>query len=156
MIVPTFILTIGLIDDLLTKKVHNALVAFLFVIAAIFTLLQGQVVTGLFGLIAAVAIFFPLFALRVIGAGDAKLMMVFGLATSAPTIVSVALYALVWAGVFGVTKMALSQNWQAIKNVAGHFATCFRLPVAATESLPMTFPLLLGWLTYLHLQGLSS
>lgn len=155
MIVPTFILASGLIDDLLAKKVHNALVTPLFVGATAFCLTQGNLAEGGLGLIAATAIFFPLFALRVLGAGDAKLMMVFGVATSPETVFYVALYGLIWAGVFGVTKMALAQNWASLRQVSSHVASGFRVPLAASESLPMTFPLLLGWLTYIHLQGLG-
>lgn len=156
MILATFLLTSGLIDDLLTRKVHNGLFVGLLIVAALSSLLQGVILQGVMGLGLAVALLLPLYAFRVLGAGDVKLMMAFGMATSMEAVLFVSLYGLVWAAVFGLTKMALTKNWGAFLAAPKMFLSGFHWRTAKTLAIPMTFPLLLGWLSFLTLKGVGA
>src|SRR5688572_11150512 len=98
-LVPTFILLAGVVDDLRSRKVHNWLVGILLVLAVTFQLLnQGWfgLQQGALGAGTALAVGFPLVLVRLMGAGDLKLMLAFGMATSWNVTLTVLFWALLW------------------------------------------------------------
>ncbi len=153
MIFPTLLLTTGLIDDLLNRKVHNIVSMVLLALALGHSLAGGNLWVGFLGLGAAFVLLFPLFALRVVGAGDVKLMMAFGMATSKEAVASVIFYGMIWAALFGVTKLLVAGEQRNLLQLPKMVLSGFHQKFTSVTQLPMTFPLVLGWLSHLHLTG---
>lgn len=61
--------------DLRSGRIPNALTGSMMVLGLVFALVQGAVVDAIFGIGLAFAIHFPLWLLRVVKAGDVKLLM---------------------------------------------------------------------------------
>jgi prepilin peptidase CpaA len=107
--------------DVSTSRIPNALT---FTTAALGLLFHVLAPAGagwshaLLGLIAGLAVFFPMFALGAMGAGDVKLMAAVGAWIGALSILNVALYGSVAGGVLAVI-VALRQRYltQALTNV---------------------------------------
>ena len=81
---PTICLLVAVIDDLMTKKYHNWLFISSFVVAlfvSIYFYGSQFFQTSLMGLLTSLFFLLPLVLAHVVGAGDLKLMLVFGLAT---------------------------------------------------------------------------
>lgn len=151
-LLPSSILLAGATTDLWRRKVPNALVIVGFTVTFAWVGwnkgLPGLTM-GFLGCLAALAFHLPLVMTRVLGAGDMKLMMVFGLATHWQTVLTVAVWALLWGAVFGLLRAMLSGHLIALlKNT---LALASRNKPAATQLnyIPYTIALCFGWLTHL-------
>lgn len=150
-LVATFTLVAGLVDDLRSKKVHNALVLSLFGVVLLssfyFRGFDGAA-TGLGAMLLALIMTIPLFAFGVIGGGDVKLFAVFALAVDPSSMFFTFVYSLIWGGLFGLTRALLNhQLLTLVRNTVR--ATRQRLHVQELHKIPYTFALLLGWFTQL-------
>jgi prepilin peptidase CpaA len=115
---------------------------------------QGAVFS-LLGLVTGLAVFFPVFALGAMGAGDVKLMAALGAWLGLGTIVPVALYCALAGGVLAlVVAMAHGYLRQALRNIASLFmfwrvAGVRPMPALTLEQgtgprLPYALPIFVG------------
>jgi prepilin peptidase CpaA len=107
--------------DVSTSRIPNALTFTTAVLAILFHAFAPSGSgwsTALLGLFAGLVVFFPLFALGAMGAGDVKLMAAVGTWIGATSILYVALYASVAGGVLALI-VALRKRYlrQALSNV---------------------------------------
>ena len=119
--VVVLIVVVACLSDIVTARVPNALTFTAAALALAFHAFApqgGGVLVGMTGLLAGLAVFFPLFALGAMGAGDVKLMAAMGAWLGWKTIIFVALYASLAGGVLALI-VALRRNYlrQALRNV---------------------------------------
>lgn len=111
---------------------------------------------ALFGALAGLAVFLPLYALRAMGAGDVKLMAAIGSFIGPATLVNVALCVLVMGGVLAVGRMLWRGN---SRKVLGNVGTVLLPPFStgvprfnpATQSadrMPYVLAIAAGLLAY--------
>ena len=113
--------TLACIWDLKTSRIPNWLTFTAATAALLFHVFapQGRGLTGaISGLLVGLALFFPVFALRAMGAGDVKLLAALGAWLGAATVVWVALYASVAGGVLALLVMiARGYLKQGLRNI---------------------------------------
>lgn len=152
---PTFILIVGMVDDLRSRKVHNWLtvglaVFALLVVGIVFKLAglqQGALGAGL-----AFALCLPLFMAKIMGGGDLKLFTAFGLATDWNTVFWVLIYSFIWGALMGVFKALLSgAGMQLLKNTMSLLARNVDKEKLELQKVPYTVALFFGWLTHVSL-----
>lgn len=158
-IVTASVLVIAAIDDLRSRKIHNNLLLFLLplvLISVFFIKGAGGLLPAFAGMLTAAVIGLPLNLAKVIGGGDLKLLMVFGLTLNAQGVVFSFFYALPWALLMGVIKMALDKN---LKGFAFNLFSIVKMKKPETQNLhtvPFSIALIFGWLTFvLTLKGVS-
>lgn len=111
--------------DLKTSRIPNWLTGSAAAVAVLFHALSpdGQgVAAALGGLVVGLLVFFPIFALGAMGAGDVKLLAALGAWVGWYPVIYVALYGSIAGGVIGLL-IALSRGYlvQALRNLAGLF-----------------------------------
>lgn len=153
--VATLSLVAGLVDDLRSRKVHNALLLSLFpiVLAAnlYFRGMDGALI-GIGAFLLALILTLPLFAARIFGGGDVKLFAVFALCVDPSTMFYTLVFSLVWGAVFGLTRAALQRQILSLVRATYRAARRQRTPRhESIHPIPYTFALLLGWFTQLTL-----
>jgi len=159
LIIPTLILFLGVIDDLRSRKVHNRLVVALMVAAALSSLAIWGLNGLIFGLIAAlvaIVIGVPLVIAGVIGAGDMKLMVAFGLATSWTAVMWVFIYSLIWGALLGVFRAILRGEGRMLFVSTMSVAMFKKGSPLPLQKIPYTVALFFGWLTLLSLTHMGS
>lgn len=153
-VVPSLILLTGVVDDLRSRKVHNALVVGLFGAALLGQItyfgLEGVKQGGL-GVAAALVSCIPLVLARVIGAGDMKLMVAFGMATTWPAVLTVVLWSLVWGAVLGLTRAIVAGDFSRLLTSTYLLTTKAKPSESSLHKIPYTIALLFGWMSYLIL-----
>ncbi len=175
--VATTILLVGVADDLRSRKFHNWLflvcTALGFAASGIFNG-WGSLPHAAIAFLVGVAVMLPMVLLRIIGAGDMKLLAAFGTATADwRIVVSVALLALFWGALFGFVQVLVKRQGRELAHNLAHIVLSQNqaLNKAATGSptqengqtkghglelhkIPYTFALLLGWLSHVSAGGL--
>lgn len=157
LVLPTLLLLAGVITDVRSRKVYNWMVIAGFILALVQVLyfsgvagLAPAVMAALLGMILTL----PLVLIGVLGAGDMKLLMAFGMATSYAAVISVTLYSFVWAAVFGLIHAILSKQ---IVSVGRNMLALSRgqKPDAVTlHKIPFTVAMAVAWGTFvLSLKG---
>lgn len=102
------LLVAALVTDLLWGKIYNALTfPFLFLGLALRFGLEGRAagLDSLLAVAAAFALYFPFWRLKVIAAGDVKLLMAFGAWTQAMAVIQVGLISIVIGALVGLYLM---------------------------------------------------
>ena len=158
-IVPSFILLAGVVDDLRSRKVHNWLVGVLVVVAMAFQLFtQGWagVQQGALGIGAAMVVGVPLVIFKLMGAGDMKLMLAFGMATSWKTTVAVMVLAIVWGALLGLIRAVVAGEFKKLMLSTYNVALKKAAPSSQLHKIPYTVALFFGWLTHLVLARLPG
>lgn len=154
-LVPSLILLAGVINDVLTRKVHNALALVGMGVGGFYAFYLGgldQLIVGFLAMFVVLALYVPLFLLKVLGGGDLKLMLAFAISTNWQTVLSVTMSAMVWALVLGLVRATLDGKIvNVFKNVVQMIST--KNPVAPEKlnRIPMTVALFFGWMSYLAL-----
>ncbi len=151
-VVATFILIAGLVDDLYSRKVHNALIVFLFFTALLTSFYFAgldKILTGFSAMLIALIMTIPLFALRVLGGGDIKLFAVFSLTVDPNSMFWTLVYSFIWGALFGLTRAALQKELLALVRNTYKITSRQRIHVNQLHKIPYTFALLLGWFTQL-------
>ena len=139
------------VDDLRSRKIHNHLILFLFPVAlGGVVLINGPqgLLPAFTGMLTGLIIGLPLNLAKVIGGGDLKLLIVFGLTVNAAGVFFSFLYALPWALLMGVVKMALDKN---LKEFGFNLFFLVKLKKPESKSLhtiPFSIALIFGWLTF--------
>jgi prepilin peptidase CpaA len=99
------ILAIAVVNDCRTRRIPNKLIIAGLALGTLCSLVDNGLAGGLksiLGAALALAIFFPMFALRLLGAGDVKLMTVVGSFTGASALLSITLYTFILGGVLAI------------------------------------------------------
>jgi Flp pilus assembly protein protease CpaA len=152
-ILPSLILAAGAANDLYNQKVHNWLFLICLGCGLLYSIAFGGfsgLLDGLGGLLAALVTTLPLVLIRVLGAGDLKIFMAFGLTLSWQVVVSVAVYALFAAAAIGFLQVTFSgQLISTIKNMYCFLHPAYKVENQKLHRIPYTVALLLGWAMYL-------
>lgn len=160
MALATFTLIAGVVDDLRSRKVHNALLLALlplvFLLSFYFRGWEGSLLGG-GAFLLALMVTIPLFMMGILGGGDVKLFALFSFCLDPVSMLWTLIYSLLWGAVFGLTRAALQKQLLALVRVTYRAATRQRVQTQELHKMPYTFSLLLGWftqLTILHTGGL--
>jgi len=157
--IATLTLVAGMVDDLRSRKVHNALVLALLAMVVLSSLyFRGfeDSFVGVGSMLLALIITIPLFAVRILGGGDVKLFSVFALAIDPVSMFWTLVYSFIWGGLFGVTRAVLSKQLLALVRNTHKAARRQKIEAQELHKIPYTFALLLGWftqLTFLRIAG---
>ncbi len=152
-IVATFVLTVGFVDDLRSRKVHNSVVLALLSATIVISLyargIEGSL-TGVTAFLLALVITIPLFTLRVIGGGDVKLFAVFALALEPMSTFWTLIYSVIWGAVFGLVHVSLHRQLPTlVRNTLRTVSSRHKVQAQELQKIPYTFAYLLGWFTQL-------
>ncbi|MGE3973863.1 MAG: prepilin peptidase [Bdellovibrionales bacterium] len=152
-IFPFMLLSLAVIEDLKQRKVRNNFIIVSFVMALVLLLLQEGIQglpVGMLSLVAAFGVGFPLFLLRVVGAGDVKLLMVLALNLDWNAVLTVACASLVWGALLGIIQILLKKQGHVLaQNLVSIMKTRTALQSQELHHIPFTVALLLGWLTHI-------
>ncbi len=152
---PLSLLTLGVFQDLKMRKVRNEFIVIGFFMALILLLINEGVSglpIGLLSLVAALGIGFPLYLLKIVGAGDVKLLMVLSLNLDWNAVLVVGTSALIWGALLGVFQMLLKkQIGYLVSNLVTVLRTRTGLESKELHHIPFTVALLFGWLTHVTL-----
>ncbi len=155
--------------DMKARKVPNRLVLAGIVIGLLAQafLLDGEgIVSALKGLAFGFGLFLPLYLLRVMGAGDVKLMALVGCFTGSPAIFGVVLCTLLAGGVLSlVFALKLKMARQMLSNsifmvlpgaakIAGDKVSANSVGVNSVGTLPYAMAIAVGTAAYLVWQGI--
>ena len=154
LLVPTSILLAGVIDDLRSRKVHNWLVLSALVVALTFQVYSGGWETTQWGLLGFATAFFiclPLVLTKMLGAGDMKLLMAFGLATNITSVIGVTLFSFIWGAILGILQAILRGEIKSLLINTIKIAGMRAVPTTEYHKVPYTVALFFGWLTQLTL-----
>ncbi len=159
LLVSSFILLAGVVDDLRSRKIHNQLVLVLAGISILSSVLIGgwpMLQQGLWAALAAFGLCLPLVMMKALGGGDLKLLVAFGFSSQWTSIFWILVYAMVWGLLLGLIKSVLDGQLKAVlKNTLQLASGILRkAPAPTTNSLhhiPFSVALFFGWLTYLTL-----
>ena len=150
LVAPTIILIAGAIDDIRTRKVHNKLVLVLALIGLLSSVaiyqMDGLAQGGLAAIVA-LLILLPMVAAKILGAGDMKLMVAFGLASEPWTVVWTITYAMVIGALFGLVRAALSGQLKSMLQNTFKIMSKTGPKKQDLIQIPFTVPLLFGWIT---------
>ncbi len=157
-VIATLILIVGVVDDFRTRKFHNWLFLVCSGVALGAVIIAGGIAgvhQGVFGFLAGFVALLPLVLMRILGAGDMKLMAAFGIVAGWTAVVNVAVYSLIWGAVFGLLVIVLKGQLRGtLANMASIATLKERQGVELQlHKIPYTVALLMGWLTQLTLQG---
>lgn len=152
--VATFTLVAGMVDDLRSRKIHNALVLplLIFVFAANFYFrgFEGFLI-GCGSMLLALVATIPLFAFGILGGGDVKLFAAFALAVDPISMGYTLIYSFVWGAIFGLTRAALQRQLMMLVRNTYKIARRQRVEAPQLQKIPYSFAMLLGWFTQLTL-----
>lgn len=152
----TAILLAGVVDDLRSRKFHNWLFIACLVVALATTFAREGIhgwITASLGFLAAFLFLLPFVLLKILGAGDLKLLAAFGAASNWQITLSVALFSFAWGAIFGVTNVLVrGQHTQLVKNIT-HLGLARTSTGLQLHRIPYTVAFLLGWLTVLARGG---
>lgn len=155
-LVPTLILLIGVVDDIWTKKFHNKLFVGSLVFAGVFCLATGgltQLGIGIISFVTVFVVMVPMVLLKIVGAGDLKLMLAFGLASNWQDVLGVLMFSLLWALVFGLIKAALDKKLLLVFKNVGNMVSKKSVDMNSLHRIPYTVPLFFGWMSQLVNEG---
>lgn len=158
-ITASFVLLAGMLDDFLTRKVHNWLILSTFAIAIVTSLYAPENWSAFLqihalGFLAAIALTLPLVWIGWLGSGDMKLLAVFGwIAGTHPTLNVIGL-AFLWAAIWGLVLVAVSGNSRIYLTNIKNILIFRKSSSLKLQAMPFTAPIFLGWLSYLRLESL--
>ncbi len=148
----TLSLVAGVVDDLRSRKVHNALLLVLLPIVVVgsfyFRGWEGTAV-GLLSFGLGLCLTIPLFLGRVLGGGDVKLFALFAFCVDANSMFYTLVFSILWGGVFVVTRAAIQAQLLTLLRNTYQVIQRRRPERQQILAIPYTFALLLGWFTHL-------
>ena len=153
-IVSGFILSLGVLDDLRSRKIHNVLLLSLFP----FTILSVFLCNGFSWSVlwvssqsALLALFLGLclYIVKAIGGGDLKLYFLVAFTWDAQTTGWVLVYALPMSLLFGVVRTILKGEGKTLFLNVLSLVQFKKVKKTQLQTFPFSVALLLGWLSYL-------
>lgn len=158
MLVATVILVAGVTDDLRSRKYHNRLFLVSLVIGGVSALvLDGAtgIPLALLGLVVGTAVLLPFVLLKMVGAGDMKLMAVFGLVAGYASVVPVLAYGMVWGALFGVVRIFVNGQGRMFATNLVSIVLLKERKGLELHRMPFTIAILMGWLSHLVTRGMQ-
>ena len=119
------VLAVATVDDIRTRRVHNAVLLGLTLISVVVVFYFNGwpgLEKGLIGFVAGFALYFPLAWMGVVGGGDLKLMAVLGISVGAMDTLLIGVIALVWGALLGVIQVLLNHDFKALMKNIGNLA----------------------------------
>lgn len=158
-IVATALLIAGVIDDLRSRKVHNWLIVVGAVLATLVTIVThgwSGVLMGIAGFCTATVLMLPLVILKIVGAGDMKLVMVVGIVSDWHPITETILLAIFVGAILGIFRTCLQGEGKLlIQNSINIFLRREKSRTLQLHTIPYTVALFLGWLSHLSLTSIG-
>lgn len=152
-VVSTFILVAGVIEDIRTRKIRNNVALGALAVAFVTVLVMdgfSGLAAGVFGLLTAAGILFPLYLVKILGAGDVKIFAAFGMSSDSSTVLFVAIASLFWAAILGVLQIILKgELGNLIANMKSLLLKREAIEKTKLHQIPYSVALLMGWLTHL-------
>jgi prepilin peptidase CpaA len=155
-LIASLILTVGVVDDMRSRKVHNWL--FLACVGVALTavlIVDGWhgLANGTLGFLAGAIVFLPFVLVKAVGAGDLKLLAAFGIVTGWQAVLHVAFFSIFWGALFGVVQVIFKGEGKVFFHNVLNILLRRKSEGLKLHSMPFTVALLFGWLTYLKIQG---
>lgn len=134
------ILAVAVVGDLRSRRIPNQLIVIGIVsgmaTGLLFHSLPG-VIHALQGALTALAVFLPFFALRMVGAGDVKLMLVVGTFVGASALLLISLYTFILGGALAIVAvLASGRARQLIDNLRLYLCTIAMRRYGDSGALP--------------------
>ncbi len=149
---PLGFLCVAVLDDLCFKKFHNWLFLSLSFFGFLFVFLFGSPELALGGFFVGGLLMLPLVLVGVIGAGDMKFMMSFGILMGPVLTFEIFVYSLFWGALIGLLQSLFARKLSlVVQNLRGFF---YRLKPAETHKIPYTVAVFFGWVTSVFHGGL--
>lgn len=149
------ILLVGVIDDLRTRKFHNWLFITCTVVAFAVSFYAGSwpgLNSAVLGFVAGFLIVLPLVRMKMLGAGDMKLLAAFGAMVGWSVVIDVAILSLIWGAIFGLIQVITKGQ---LKATLQNMATIASMKKERTDlqlhKIPFTIAFAVGWLSHLVL-----
>jgi Flp pilus assembly protein protease CpaA len=153
--VPSIILIGAVITDLRTKKIFNwyIVAAALCGFASSFYFMGKEgIIAGLLGAGLALVITLPLFFTRILGGGDVKLLIAFGLGTSYATILNVVVGSFICAALIGLIYATLNGTIKILALNTFAILKGEKREKLSIHHLPFSVAIFMAWVTYLVMQ----
>lgn len=115
--------SIALYTDIKSYKIPNKLNLTFIILGLSFNLIIGNFKSGIIGMIFPM-IMFPLFALRLIGAGDIKLFCALGAIATFPHIINIMAYSIILNGIIAVALLVIRKQYRTFKNLFNWIKCC--------------------------------
>lgn len=157
--VATGILIWAVIEDLRSRKFSNRSFYILGAVALVTALTLGgtsQIIVLTLGFASGIVFFLPLVLTGGIGAGDMKLMAIFGILVGWHAVMWTGIYGIIWGAVFGVVQIVARGQLRMLKENLTTLAITRSKSGLELHHIPFTAPLLLGWLSHLVLTGVGQ
>ena len=144
------LISASVIDDLRSRKVHNSLVVWIFVLSLAAALLKSGpsvLMQVLISMLAAFVFCLPLYKLRALGGGDLKLMVALGPVMAWGTVGWTLAYSLVWGSILGLVMVIINRQTADFMRNLTSLAMRNPVPRQQLHKMPYTIAILLGFLT---------
>ncbi len=149
-------LLLGAVDDIRSRKVHNRLIAGIFISSLIVVIIvDGKIglLDSLFSILTAFISVLPLYLLKALGGGDVKLFTAVAPLLNWKAVLVMLLASLVWGALLGLFQVLLKGQGKALlQNMLGIFLRN-KPPEQNLHKIPYTIALLFGFLTSLKIAG---
>ena len=150
------ILIVAVIFDLKYKKFYNWLFVSSFIIAILAVVIfQGYqtLLPSFFSLAIISSIGLSLYYLKIMGAGDVKLLFVMSILMNYLAILEVFVLSIFWGGLLGLVSTILKGRFKSlISNVTNLLVYRVKPEKKELNAIPYTVALFIGWLTHLMLK----
>ena len=156
LIAPTMILLAGVVDDLRSRKVHNILVLISFAIAISVTYyLRGSagIFDGLLAMGTALLLTLPLVLVRVLGAGDMKLLVAFAVSVHWEAVLTTVVASLIWGSILGLVRAIVGGHGKVFAKNLVAIVTRQKIDPVTVTKIPFTIAMFFGWLSYLAIES---
>jgi Flp pilus assembly protein protease CpaA len=153
-LIPTLVLFVAMITDLRDRKVYNrwVMISVVMVLANNYYFFGFEGLReGLYGMIMAGALTLPFVMGNVIGAGDAKILMAFGLGTTYSTAFSVIILSYVWAGILGLGLAVYNKKVLKVLSNAIRIIRSQKPELHELHQIPFCLAIFLAWITLIYL-----
>lgn len=149
--VATAMMVVGVVFDLRTRKYPNkifiASTLIGLIACVVFSGWQGLLV-GILGFLAGILILLPLTLLKMVGAGDMKLLAAFGLVTGPEAVLMTVIWGLAWASMLGLVQILVAKQGRLLANNLIAIVLFRQRAGLPLHTIPLTVGLFLGWMTH--------
>ena len=160
LVIPTFTLFFAVYSDLRSHSIYNKMLlasCLLALIQNFYFFGTAGVVAGFLGAGFAFVLTWPLYLLKILGAGDVKLLAVLGLYSSSATVFNIILLSFLWASLVGVIYAFINGSAKEL------FKNIFRIirgekkEKIQAHQLPFAVPIFLAWMSHVFMsfQGVT-
>jgi prepilin peptidase CpaA len=149
-------LLVSVVDDLKTKKIHNALAVSCAVIALVFVgVTHGSAgyMTALISFATAMVAILPLYLMKILGGGDLKIFAAVSLLMSWQGALVTLIASVIWGSVLGIFMVVMKGQGKAFAMNLMSLAHRVKPESSQLHKVPYSVALLFGFMTHLILSG---